>query len=638
MTVEAQKETLSFQTEVKELLHLMINAIYSNKQIFLRELVSNASDAADKLRFEALNDNALYEDDGELKIEVSFDKEKRTITIDDNGIGMSREEVISNLGTIAKSGTREFLSKLSGDQSQDSKLIGQFGVGFYAAFIVASEVVVETRRAGLTAEHGVRWISEGKGDYSLENVTKANRGTNIVLHLKTEEDEFLNDHTLRSIVTKYSDHINLPIMMQKTPEPPKEGEEDKKNDDAPQWEQTNRATTLWTEPKNKVSDEEYQELYKHISHDFQNPLAWTHSRVEGKNEYFSILYVPSQAPFDLYNREQQHGVKLYVKNVFIMDDAEQLLPMYMRFVKGVVDSRNLPLNISREILQNNRVIDSIRTASVKKVLGLLEGLAKNDAEKYETFWKNFGNALKEGPAEDAANKDRIAKLLRFSSTHSGQEKQSASFEDYVSRMKPEQDKIFYLTADSYTAAKNSPHLETFTKNEIEVLLLTDRVDEWLVSHLTEFDGKSLQSITQGDLDLGKLVSDEDKEKQKQEEDDFASVVGQLKTSLGDKVKEVRVTHRLTTSPACIVASEDEMGLQMQRMMKAAGQDIKPGAPVLEINPTHGLIQRLKSESDDDKFKEWAFILLDQAVLAEGGQLENAANFVGRLNRLLLEIM
>lgn len=628
--VDQKKETLSFQTEVKELLHLMINAIYSNKQIFLRELISNSSDAIDKLSFEALSDNALYENDHEVKIHVSFDKTKRTITIKDNGIGMSREEAITNLGTIAKSGTREFLSKL-GDQAKDSKLIGQFGVGFYSSFIVAKKVEVETRRAGLTKEHGVRWTSEGAGDYTLENIEKADRGTTIILHLKEGEDEFLNAYTLRSIITKYSDHITVPIMMIK-----EKKEEDKDKPD--EWEQINKAQALWTLPKNQVKDEEYQTLYKHISHDYENPLAWSHNRVEGRHEYYSLLYIPAKAPFNMWNREQKHGVKLYVKNVFIMDEAENLLPMYLRFVKGIIDSNDLPLNISREILQNNKIIENIKSASIKKILGLLEQLAKDDAAKYQTFWDAFGNVMKEGPAEDHENKEKIAKLLRFASTHNDEEKQSISFEDYVSRMKPDQDKIYYLTADSFVAAKHSPHLEVFRKNGIEVLLLSDRVDEWLVSHLDEFEGKKFASITQGDLDLGKLVSEEDKEKQQQEEKDFESVVKQLKEVLDKRVKEVKLTHRLTNSPACVVASEDQMGLQMQRIMRAAGQDFKAAPPVLEINPEHKIIINLKNEADDDRFKQWAHVLLDQAILAEGGQLDDAASYVQRLNQLLIGMM
>lgn len=633
MSMEQQKETLSFQTEVKELLHLMINAIYSNKQIFLRELASNSSDAIDKLRFEALSDSALLEDSPELAIHVSFDKAKRTVTIRDNGIGMSREEVITNLGTIAKSGTRDFLSKLSGDQAKDSKLIGQFGVGFYSSFIVADEVTVETRRAGLTKEHGVRWVSKGEGDYNLENIEKTDRGTAITLHLKEGEDEFLHLYTLKSIITKYSDHVTIPIMMQK--EKQEEGKDPVLTDE---WEQINKAQALWTLPKNEIKDEDYKALYKHVSHDYEDPLAWSHNRVEGRNEYYSLLYIPTKAPFDMFNREQKHGVKLYVKNVFIMDDAEQLLPMYLRFVKGIIDSKDLPLNISREILQNNKIIDNIRSASVKKILGLLESLAKNDAEKYQTFWDAFGAVMKEGPAEDATNKARIAKLLRFSTTHDDKEKQTVSFEDYIGRMKPDQDKIYYLTADSYVAAKHSPHLEVFKKNDIEVVLLFDRVDEWLTSHLEAFDDKKLVSITQGDLDLGNLISEEEKEKQKQEEVDFESVLKQLKAVLEKKVKDVKITHRLTNSPACIVASDDQMGLQMQRIMRSAGQEFAAGPPILEINPEHKIIENLKHEADDDRFKEWAHILLDQAILAEGGQLDDAASYVNRLNKLFIGMM
>lgn len=633
MSVKQQKETLSFQTEVKQLLHLMINAIYSNKQIFLRELMSNSSDAIDKLRFESLTDAALINDDAELKIDVSFDKDKRTITISDNGIGMNRDEVVENIGTIAKSGTKEFLSKLSGDQAKDSKLIGQFGVGFYSAFIVADEVTVETLRAGLTAEHGVRWVSKGEGEYTLENIERKQRGTSITLHLKEGEDEFLSEYTLRSIITKYSDHVTVPIMMWVEKEDPENKEEK-----TAQWEQINKAKALWTLPKNEITDQEYQDLYKHIAHAYEDPLAWTHNRVEGRHQYFSLLYIPAKAPFDLWNREQKHGVKLYVKNVFIMDEADQLLPFYLRFVKGVIDSSDLPLNISREILQNNHIIESIKNASVKKVLGLLEQLAKNDAEKYQSFWDEFGNVIKEGPAEDQANKDKIAGLLRFSTTHDDSEKQTVSFSDYVSRMKEDQDKIYYLTADSFIAAKHSPHLEVFRKNDIEVVLLSDKVDEWLVSHLNEFDGTSLVSITQGDLDLGNLISEEDKEKQKQEETDFASVIKQLQEVLDKKVKEVRITHRLTNSPACIVAGDDQMGLQMQRIMKAAGQEFTAGPPILEINPEHKIIENLKNENDDDRFKQWAHILLDQAILAEGGQLDDAASYVQRLNKLFLEMI
>jgi molecular chaperone HtpG len=623
------KETLGFQAEVKQLLHLMIHSLYSNKEIVLRELISNASDAADKLRFEALSDGALFENDSELKIRISFDKAARTLTFSDNGIGMSRQEVIDNIGTIAKSGTREFFSQLSGDQKKDATLIGQFGVGFYSAFILADKVTLSTRRAGLTAEHGVRWESTGSGDYTLEVIDKPARGTEIVLHLREGEDEFLNDWKIKSIIRKYSDHITLPIVMKKSDW--KDGEQVPTDED----ETVNQASALWSRAKNDITEEQYEEFYKHVAHDFDKPLAWSHNRVEGKQEYISLLYIPGRAPFDLYDRERRHGIKLYVKRVFIMDDAEQLMPQYLRFVRGVIDSADLPLNVSREILQHSKEIDGIKAGSVKKVLGLLEDMAENDQEKYATFWKEFGRVLKEGPGEDFGNKEKIAGLLRFASTHADTDEETVSLKDYIARMKEGQEHIYYVTADSFAAAKHSPHLEIFRKKGIEVLLLSDRVDEWLVSGLTEFAGKKLQSVAKGDLDLGSLEDESEKEAQKQAEDEFKDLVEKIKSTLGeDKVKEVRVTHRLTDSPACIVTGENDMSANLERLLKAAGQNAPSTKPVLEINPQHSLVTRLKSESDDARFADWANLLFDQALLAEGGQLEDPASFVKRLNSLL----
>jgi molecular chaperone HtpG len=625
----ATKETLGFQAEVKQLLHLMIHSLYSNKEIVLRELISNASDASDKLRFEALADSALYENDSELKVRIAFDKAARTLTISDNGIGMSRQEVIDNIGTIAKSGTREFFSQLSGDQQKDAALIGQFGVGFYSAFILADKVTLTTRRAGLTAEHGVRWESAGTGDYTLETVDKATRGTEIVLHLREGEDEFLNDWKLKSIVRKYSDHITLPIIMKKSEW--KDGEQVPTDED----ETVNQASALWARSKSEITDEQYQEFYKHVAHDFDQPLAWSHNRVEGKQEYISLLYIPGRAPFDLYDRERRHGIKLYVKRVFIMDDAEQLMPQYLRFVRGVIDSADLPLNVSREILQHSKEIDGIKAGSVKKVLGLLEDLAENEPEKYATFWQEFGRVLKEGPAEDFGNKDKIAGLLRFASTHADTAEETVSLKDYIARMKDGQEAIYYVTADSFAAAQHSPHLEIFRKKGIEVLLLSDRVDEWLVGGLTEFEGKKLQSVAKGDLDLGKLEDEADKEAQKQAEDAFKDLVEKVKTTLGeDKVREVRVTHRLTDSPACIVTGEHDMSANLERLLKAAGQKGAGAKPILEINPQHALVTRLKGETDEARFADWANLLFDQALLAEGGQLDDPASFVKRLNSLL----
>ena len=623
-----QKETLEFQTEVSQLLHLMIHSLYSNKEIFLRELISNASDACDKLRFEAVSDDSLLSDDSELKIQVEFDKDERTIIIRDNGIGMSREEVVNNIGTIAKSGTKEFLDQLTGDQSKDSHLIGQFGVGFYSAFIVADKVTLKTLRAGLDKNQAIQWESQGTGSYTLEEIEKAKRGTEIILHLKKDEDELLNSWRLRSIVTTYSDHVPLPIEMR---------EENDEGEATAKWETINKASALWARPKSEISDDEYKEFYKHVGHDFADPLLWTHNRVEGKTEYTSLLYVPAQAPFDLFDQNPKNGVKLYVQRVFIMDDAEKLMPRYLRFIRGVIDSNDLPLNISREILQSNKIIDNIRSGSVKKVLGLLEKLAKDDADKYQEFWNVFGKVLKEGPGEDFANKEKIAKLLRFASTHQDSEAQNVSLDDYVSRMKAEQEKIYYITADNYAAAKNSPHLEIFKDKGIEVLLLSDRVDEWLMSHLTEFEEKSFASVAKGELDLDKLASEEDKKERKKVEKEAKGLIKRIKNVLEDKVEDVRVSHRLTSSPACIVLSEHEMALYMQHLMKQAGHDMPQTKPVLEINPTHALVERMENEQAEDRFEDWANILFDQAILAEGGQLEDPASFVNKLNQLINEI-
>jgi molecular chaperone HtpG len=626
----ASKETLGFQAEVKQLLQLMIHSLYSNKEIFLRELISNASDAADKLRFEALSDAALFENDSALKIRIAFDKAARTVTISDNGIGMNRQEVIDNIGTIAKSGTREFFAQLSGDQAKDANLIGQFGVGFYSAFIIADKVTLTTRRAGLTAEHGVRWESAGEGDYTLEVVEKPARGTEITLHLREGEGEFLSDWKLKSIIRKYSDHITLPIVMKKSEW--KDGEEMPTDED----ETVNKASALWARAKSEITEEEYQEFYKHVSHDFEPPLAWSHNRVEGKQEYISLLYLPTRAPFDLYDRERRHGIKLYVRRVFIMDDAEKLMPQYLRFVRGVIDSADLPLNVSREILQHSREIDGIKAGSVKKVLGLLEDMAENEAEKYAGFWNEFGRVLKEGPGEDFANKEKIAGLLRFASTHLDNEEQVVSFKQYIERMKEGQDKIYYITADTFAAAQHSPHLEIFRKKGIEVLLLSDRVDEWLLGSLTEFEGKKLQSVAKGDLDLGKLEDESEKEQQKKVEDEFKPLVEKIQTALGESVKEVRVTHRLTDSPACLVSGEHDLSGNLERILKAAGQKTPSTKPVLEINPQHAILQRLGAEADEARFADWALVLFDQALLAEGGQLEDPASFVRRMNSLLAQ--
>jgi len=625
------QEKHSFQAEVKQLLDLMIHSLYSNKEIFLRELISNASDAADKLRFEALADSALYENDGELKIRLSFDKDARTLTIADNGIGMSREEVIRNIGTIAKSGTREFFQSLTGDQAKDANLIGQFGVGFYSAFIVADKVTLITRRAGLTAEHGVKWESAGDGEYTLETVEKAGRGTEVILHLREGEEEVLSSYRLRDIVKKYSDHITLPILMYKETW----NDEKKAFERQDEEEKINEASALWARPKADITAEQYEEFYKHVSHDFEGPLAWSHARVEGRQEYTELLYVPKRAPFDLYDREHRRGIKLYVRRVFIMDDAEQLMPAYLRFVRGVIDSSDLPLNVSREILQQSRDVDVIRSGCVKKVLGLLDDLAENDKEKFTTFWKEFGRVLKEGIGEDFANRERIAKLLRFSSTHLDTPEESVSLADYVGRMKEGQEKIYFITADTFAAARNSPHLEIFRKKGVEVLLLHDRVDEWVVASLTEFEGKPLASVAKGDLDLGKLEDEKEKEAQKQEAESFKELTERIQKALGERVKEVRVTHRLTDSPACLVADENAMGMNLERLLKAAGQKTEGNRPILEINPQHPILGRLGGETDETRFGDWSQVLFDQALLAEGGQLEDPATFVRRVNQLML---
>jgi molecular chaperone HtpG len=626
MTAAAHKETLDFQAEVRQLLKLMIHSLYSNKEIFLRELISNASDACDKLRFEALGDDALYEGDSALRIRVSFDKGKRTVTVSDNGIGMSRAEVMENLGTIAKSGTRQFLESLSGDQAKDARLIGQFGVGFYSGFVVADRITVLTRRAGLGPEHGVRWESDGEGSYAVETVERAARGTEVTLHLRKDEDEFLDGYRLRSIIRKYSDHIALPILMKKDKQDDKDKDED---------ETVNRASALWARPKKEITEQEYHEFYKHIGHDFEDPLAYVHSQVEGKQSYTTLFYIPQRAPFDLWDRQQRHGVKLYARRVFIMDAAEQLLPNYLRFVRGVVDSDDLPLNVSREILQQNRAVETIRSASVKKILGLLEDLAKNDRDKYARFWQEFGRAMKEGPAEDFANRERIAKLLRFASTHNNGDEQTVSLDDYIGRMKEGQDKIYYLTGDSFAAVSNSPHLEVFRKKGIEVLLLSDRIDEWLVGNLPEVEGKALQSVAKGELDLGKLEDQESAAEIKKAEEQYKGLAERMKQVLGDKVKEVRISHRLTESPACLVVEEHDMGASLRNLLKAAGHDIPKVVPIMEINPGHALVTRLDQEQDERRFADWAAILFDQALLAEGGQLEDPAAFVRRLNALLL---
>lgn len=631
MTVAAQKEKMGFQTEVKQLLKIVIHSLYSNKEIFLRELISNASDAVDKLRFEALTNNFLYEGQTDLNVKIDIDKDKNQIIITDNGIGMDRQEVMDNLGTIAKSGTKAFLEKLTGDKAKDAKLIGQFGVGFYSGFIVADKITVETRRAGSSAEQGVRWESNGEGEYEIETIEKKERGTKIILHIKNDEVEFLEPWRLRSIITKYSDHTPLPVLMQKHL-----SEEEIKEGKTAEYETVNKATALWTLPKNEVKDEEYKELYKHIAHAFDEPLTWSHNKVEGKLEYTTLLYIPSMAPFDLWNRDKPHGLKLYVKRVFIMDNAEVFLPAYLRFVKGIVDSNDLPLNISREVLQSNRTVDSIKAAIVKRVLNMLQKLTENK-ENYAKFWEAFGQVLKEGPAEDFSNREEIAKLLRFASTHLDTKEQSTSLSDYVSRMKAGQDKIYYITAENFNSAKHSPHLEIFRKKGIEVLLLSDRIDEWLTAHLTEFDGKKFQSVAKGDLDLGEVEDEKEKEEHKKVEDDYSDLIAQVKKTLGDKVSDVKITHRLTDSPACIVVADGELGGYMQRMLKAAGQEVPEVKPVLELNPHHPIVNTLKDEADTERFSEISHMLLEQSILAEGGHLDDPARFIRRINKLMLEL-
>ncbi|MHB1581301.1 MAG: molecular chaperone HtpG [Acidithiobacillus sp.] len=625
----ASKETMQFQTEINQLLQLMIHSLYSNKEIFLRELISNASDACDKLRFEALADPALLTGDSELKVEVDFDPEASTITVRDNGIGMNRDEVIANIGTIAKSGTREFFERLSGDQTKDTKLIGQFGVGFYSAFIVADRVSLNTRRAGMEAEHGVRWESDGTGTYTLETLSLPARGTEIVLHLREEErQDLLSAWRLRSTINKYSDHIPLSIRMRKKGEDGKPGDE---------WETVNKASALWQRSKSEISDDEYKEFYRYVSHDYGDPLTWSHNHVEGRLEYTSLLFIPAKAPFDLWDHNHSHGIKLYVQRVFIMDDAEQLLPRYLRFVRGVIDSSDLPLNVSREILQGNRVIDQMRSGSVKRILSLLEEMAEKEPEKYQTFWNEFGRALKEGPGEDYSNREPIAKLLRFASTHTDTDTQNVSLADYLARMAEGQDKIYYITADSFLAAKNSPQLELLRKKGIEVLLLSDRVDEWLTSHLPEFEGKALTSVAKGALDLGAIETEEERKSQEETEKGAKGLVERIENALGERVEAVRVSHRLTNSPACIVLGERDMALYMQQLLKQAGHEVSSTKPVLEINPTHPMLARIEGEKDDTRFAEWSALLLDQAILAEGGQLEDPAGFVARINQLMLAL-
>jgi molecular chaperone HtpG len=631
MTVETHKETLGFQTEIKQLLDLMIHSLYSNKEIFLRELISNASDAADKLRFEALSDDALYEGDADLKIWVSFDKDARTITVRDNGIGMSREEVIENIGTIAKSGTVEFFKSLSGDQVKDTQLIGQFGVGFYSSFIVADSVTLLTRRAGLEASHGVQWESSGEGEYSVETIERKQHGTEVILHLRPDEDEFLSDYRLNSIIKKYSDHITLPIVM------PKITTDKEKDEKVIEEEVVNSAKALWTRSKTEITEDEYTEFYKHVAHDFEAPLAYIHNKVEGSNEYTTLLFIPGRAPFDLWDRNNRRGIKLYVRRVFIMDDNEKLLPPFLRFIRGIIDSNDLPLNISREILQHNKQIDAIRSGTVKKILGALENMAQNEPDKYATFWKEFGKVLKEGIVDDFDNKQRLAKLLRFSSTYDDNPTPAISLEDYVGRMKEGQEKIYFLTAETFSAAKNSPHLEIFRKKGIEVLLLFDQIDEWVGTHLIDFEGKPLQSVTKGELDLGDLEDEEEKKDAEKAADSLKPLLERLKKILDDKVKEVRITHRLTSSPACLVADENSMDASLERLLKSAGQGVVGNKPIMEINPQHPIVAALKDETEEKRFNDWTFILFDQALLSEGGHLDDPAEFVKRMNEMFVSM-
>ncbi|MCO7222834.1 molecular chaperone HtpG [Pleionea sp. CnH1-48] len=633
MTDTATMEKHSFQTEVKQLLHLMVHSLYSNKEIFLRELVSNAADAVDKLRFKSLDDDSLLADDPNFRIRITADEEAGTLTISDNGIGMTREEVMNNLGTIAKSGTAEFLKQMTGDQQKDANLIGQFGVGFYSGFIVADSVTVVTRAAGSAEDQAVEWRSAGEGEFEIAATTRSTRGTDVILHLKEDEKEFLQNYRLRSIVGKYSDHISVPVEMEKPPQPAAEGEEKEVNA-TPEFEAVNRATALWTRSKSDIKEEEYKEFYTHISHDYGELLTWAHNKVEGKHEYTSLLYIPKKAPFDLWNREKPRGVKLYVQRVFIMDDAEQFLPVYMRFVRGVLDSNDLPLNVSREILQDGATTSALRSACVKRVLTMLDGMSKKQPEDYKAFWSEFGSVLKEGLGEDFSNREKIAGLLRFASTENDSEEPSVSLEDYIRRMKDGQDKIYFITAENFATAKNSPHLEVFRKKGIEVLLMSDRIDEWAMSYLTEFDGKSFQSVTQGGLELGELEDDAEKEAREQAEKENEPLVERIKEALGDKVKEVRITNRLTDSPACVVGAEGDMSAQMARMMAAAGQEMPAVKPVFEINPEHALVQRAAAV-EGDAFNDWVFLLFDQAILAESGSLEDPSAFTQRMNKLLL---
>lgn len=644
MSVEAHKETLGFQTEVNQLLKLMIHSLYSNKEIFLRELVSNASDAIDKLRFEAISESTLYENDTELKLMLSFDKEARTITLSDNGIGMSRDEVVENIGTIAKSGTRQFLDSLTGDQKKDANAIGQFGVGFYSSFIVADKVSLRTRRAGASSEQAVLWESTGEGEFSIETIDKVNRGTEITLHLKEGEDEFLDGFRLRNVIRKYSDHITIPIEMLKEAEPPmgedpsaEAGDDKEEVKEVIEYETVNSASALWTRPKNEITEEEYTEFYKHVGHDFEEPLARSHNQVEGKYEYTSLLFIPKRAPFDLWERERLHGIKLYVRRVFIMDETEKLMPNYLRFVKGIIDSNDLPLNVSREILQNSKVLDNIRSGSVKKILTLLQKMANDDQDNYKLFWNEFGRVMKEGPGEDFANRDKIAKLIRFSSTHDDKEEQGISLDDYISRMKEGQKDIYYITADSFAAAKNSPHLEVFRKKGIEVMLLSDRVDEFLMSSLPEYDGKPIKSVARGELDLGDMEDEEDKKEKEKTQEEYKDFLEKVSKSLGDEVKEVRMTHRLTDSPACLVTGDHDMSANLERLLKQAGQDVMGHKPIFELNPEHPLVKRLSTDIEGERFDDWTRILFEQALLSEGGQLDDPATFVSRLNKMLLEL-
>ena len=639
MSEVAHKETHGFQTEVKQLLNLMIHSLYSNKEIFLRELVSNASDAADKLRFEALSNGDLFESDADLKVQVSFDKEDKTITISDNGIGMTRDEVIEHLGTIAKSGTADFFSNLSGDQAKDSQLIGQFGVGFYSSFIVADKVTVRSRKAGAQASQGVEWESAGEGDFSIADITKQSRGTDVILHVRDEDMEFVDGLKLKSIITKYSDHIGMPVEMWKEEEPEKDGpEEGEKIAAVPgEWEAITKATALWTRDKSELSEDDYKEFYKHIGHDWEDPLTWSHNKVEGKNEYTSLLYIPKKAPWDMWNRERQQGLKLYVQRVFIMDDAEQFMPTYLRFVKGLVDSNDLPLNVSREILQDSKVTQSLRKGCTTRVLKMLDRMGKKDKDNYQTVWNEFGQAIKEGPAEDMDNKELICKLLRFATSHTDSDVQNVSLEDYIGRMKEGQEKIYYIVTDSFDASKNSPHLEIFRKKGIEVLLMADRMDEWMMGHVTEFDGKQLQSVTRGDLDLDAMEDEETKKAHEETAKEYQSFVERVKESLGDQVKEVRISHRLTSSPSCVVSGENDMGSQMAKLMESMGQAAPDNKPVFELNPDHEMVKLVADEQDDVQFKQWIEVLLDQALLAERGNLKDPGSFVQRLNALMMKL-